>query len=211
MKIKALHITILIVLIADLLLPFLLAIPYKGYSHKNMAMSALGAKPSPLRFLYNAWTILSGCMFIVFGFVMYRHYDGNHKGLCIAIGVLFALYGLGCEIISGFFPVGENASVKTLSSTIHGIGSVIGFMALLFVPLLLGIVQSKSKESICGIVSIIFFILSFIAFAFFVISDKPSFANTVFSYEGLWQRVAMYMMYIPLIIFTLKLLIKKNA
>lgn len=211
MKMKTLSTIILIVLVLDIIIPFLLAIPYKGYKHTTTVMSVLGAKESPLHLIYNVWTIISGCIFILFGYVVYQRYGDSHKGLCIAIWVLFILYGLGCEIISGIFPVNENANDRTVSSIIHGIGSVIGFMALLVVPLLLGIVQLRTKENIVGIVSIASFILSFIAFTLFVMSDKPTFENTVLALTGLWQRFAMYMMYIPLIIFTLKLLINESV
>lgn len=208
-KMRIFHIIVPIVLVADIILPFLLAIPYKGYNHATTVMSVLGAKTSPLHLLYNAWTILSGCVFIVFGYVVYRRYD-DRKALRIVIWVLFALYGFGCEIISGIFPVNENANDKTVSSTIHGIGSVIGFTALLFAPLLLGILQLKSKETKNGIVSVIFFILSLASFALFVIGDKPAFENTAIALAGLWQRVAMYMMYLPLMLLVLKFLIKES-
>lgn len=198
---EAVHIVILVVLIFDIVLPFLLAIPYKGYRHRTTVMSVLGAKESPLHFLYNAWTIVSGCMFIVFGYVVYQRYGVDHRGLCIAIWVLFSLYGVGCEIISGLFPVNENANEKTPSSVVHGIGSVIGFMALPIVPLLLGIVQFKSSENPVGIVSVISFVFSIVFFVLFVMSDKPKFQNTVLSLTGLWQRMAMYTMYLPLIVF----------
>lgn len=204
---KALCIIILIVLAIDIVLPFLVAIPYKGYSHKTTVMSVLGAKESPLRFLYNVWTIISGCAFVLLGYVIYKYYGYEHKGLCIAIWVLLALYGLGCEIISGFFPVNENANEKTPSSVIHGIGSVVGFTALLAVPLLLGIIHLKSNENTVGIIGIVGFALSFIFFAVFVMSDKPTFKNTVLSLTGVWQRASMYAMYLPTIVFIINLFI----
>lgn len=210
-KMNALSIIILIVLAADIFLPFLLAIPYNGYSHTKTVMSVLGARESPLRLVYNAWTIISGCIFILFGYILFNHYGEEYKGLCVALWVLFILYGLGCEIISGIFPVNENADDKTVSSIIHGVGSVIGFTALLFCPLLLGIIQIKSKETIVGIVSIICFILSFAAYVLFVMGDKSEFQNTAISLSGLWQRVSMYFMYIPLCVFILKRLIEKSV
>lgn len=76
---------ILIVLVVDIIIPFLLALPYGGYSHKTMVMSVLGSKASPLRHLYNAWTIISGCIFILFGYIIYKFYGNSHTGLCIAI------------------------------------------------------------------------------------------------------------------------------
>lgn len=210
-KMQVLSIIILIVLVADIILPFLLAIPYKGYNHATTVMSVLGAKTSPIRILYNIWTIISGCIFILFGYVLFYYYGEQYKGLSIAIGVLFILYGLGCEIISGIFPVNENANEKTVSMIIHGIGSVIGFMALLVVPLLLGIIQLRTKANIVGIISIVSFILSFIAFTLFVMSDKPTFKNTALALTGLWQRLAMYMMYLPLIILVLKFIIRESV
>lgn len=210
MKMKTLSIIVLIVLVLDIVLPFLLAIPYKGYSHKATVMSVIGAKESPLHFLYNAWTIISGCVFILFGYVVYKYYRNAHKGLCIAIWVLLSLYGLGCEIISGLFPVTENVNEKTLSSVIHGIGSVIGFMTLLVVPLLLGVVQLKSKENAVGIISVIAFILSILFFTFFVMSDKPTFRNSFLSFTGLWQRISMYMMYLPLIVLVINIFINER-
>lgn len=194
-----LYILILIVLILDIILPFLLAIPYKGYNHKTTVMSVLGVKESPLHIFYNLWTIISGCVFVLFGYVVYEKYA--HQGLSIAIWILLSLYGIGCEIISGFFPVNENANEKTFSSIIHGIGSVIGFMALLVVPLLLGIVEFRAKENIIGLLSIISFLLSFVFFVFFVMGDKPSWKNTVLALTGVWQRTSMYLMYLPLIVF----------
>lgn len=201
---------ILIALIVDIIIPFLLALPYSSYNHKTMVMSVLGSKASPLRHLYNAWTIISGCIFILFGYVIYKFYGNSHKGLCIAIWVLLALYGLGCEIISGFFPVNENTNEQNFSSIIHGIGSVIGFMALLFVPLLLGITQIKIKDNLFGIISVISFVFCIIFFAFFIMGDKPTFQNTALSFTGLWQRVSMYMMYLPLITFIINLLSKES-
>lgn len=208
---KTLRIIILIVLAGDIILPFLLAIPYKGYSHNAIVMSVLGTKESPLHFLYNAWTILSGCVFIFFGYVIYQNNCADNKGLAIAIWILLSLYGFGCEIISGLFPLNETANGQTLSSIIHGIGSVIGFMALLVVPLLLGITQLKSKENIVGTVSIIASVLSFLFFAFFVMSDKPSYQNTILSLTGLWQRISMYSMYLPLIVYIINLIFSANS
>ncbi|WP_242852008.1 hypothetical protein [Clostridium botulinum] len=62
---------ILIVMIIDLLIPFLIAIPYKGYSHSKMVMSILGCKASPLGEIYNIWLILSGCVVTLLGYSIF--------------------------------------------------------------------------------------------------------------------------------------------
>lgn len=47
-------------LIADLIIPFLLAPTYKGYSHLTQVMSVLGNSKAPLHLIYNIWLIVFG-------------------------------------------------------------------------------------------------------------------------------------------------------
>lgn len=194
---------IFIVLLMDLLFPFIIAIPYKGYSHSETVLSILGCKKSPLGWLYNLWMIISGFVMIYFGYVLFSYYNYLEYSLALAILLLFFLYGIGDEIISGLFTLNENKEDLTLSSTIHSIGSALGFAALQFAPLVLALLQFESKEPFFGILSVIFFILSLISFAFFVIGEKPKFQNTFLSLEGLWQRLALLFMYCPFIIWIL--------
>lgn len=93
------------------------------------------------------------------------------------------------------------------SEKIHGVGSVIGFMLFLFVPLPVGILSFKSGEGIVGVASIICFVIAMVFFALFVMADKPEFANTVVGNEGLWQRLNLIFMYGPLIIVAIRQMI----
>ena len=102
-------------------------------------------------------------------------------------------------MLSGIFSVNESKDMVTMSSRIHGLGAAIGFMALLFFPLLNGICSFKQKDVIFGIVSIISFILALVFFACFVMGDKEQFQNTALRYEGLWERLALFCMYVPFI------------
>lgn len=51
-------------LAADLLIPFLLAPTYKGYSHLTKVMSVLGNSKAPLHFVYNIWLVVFGIYFL---------------------------------------------------------------------------------------------------------------------------------------------------
>ena len=53
----------IIILVADNLLPFLLAHFYPNYKHKEMALSVLGSRQSPVKWIYNVWCIISGIAF----------------------------------------------------------------------------------------------------------------------------------------------------
>ena len=49
-----------------------------------------------------------------------------------------------------------------------------------------------------GIVSVASFVLALVFFSLFVMSDKPGFRNTFIDNEGLWQRLNLLFMYLPL-------------
>lgn len=192
---------ILAIMIIDLLIPFIIAIPYKGYSHSQTVMSVLGCKESPLGWVYNIWMIISGCVITLLGYTTFSIYSKSSSKLALILMILLVLYGIGDEVISGIFPVNEKKEEITVSSKIHGIGSVIGFIALQFAPLILAILEFKEEQILLGVSSIIFFVLSLIAFTFFIMGDKPKFKNTILALEGLWQRVLCLLMYTPFMIW----------
>lgn len=74
-----------------------------------------------------------------------------------------------------------------------------GFMALVAFPLLNGIAAFKQKDIIGGIISISSLVLSLVFFACFVMGDKEQFQNTFLKYEGLWERLTLFCMYVPFI------------
>lgn len=196
----AFQIILPIVMFLDLFLPFLIAIPYKGYSHLNMALSILGNRKSPLHAVYNAWQILSGVVFVWAGSIAFSFFSDAYPVLSVILFVCLAVYGIGCEIVSALFPVNESMQTVTTASKVHAIFSVLGFMTLLFAPLFLGIMQIGTAQPIQGIVSIVFFVLSLVSMAFFVMSDKPELQGKWFVHEGLWQRVCIGLLYIPILL-----------
>ena len=157
---------IIFIAIGDLVVPYLLAPFYKGYSHKAMVMSSLGNPQSPVRIFYNCWLVLAGILLIAFSIFFYFKY--NH----ISITIMLLVFSVGAMILAGLFSVNECKETITLSSKIHGYGSAIGFMVLLFVPIILAFQKYDIKylpqiSSIC-------FVIAFISFSLFVMSDKPN-------------------------------------
>lgn len=76
--------------------------------------------------------------------------------------------------------------------------SVLGYMALAFAPLVVSIYGFHSSKVTFGFFSIVCFILTIIFFTFFIMADKTSYKNTIAAYEGLWQRLSLFCMYLPL-------------
>ena len=186
------------VLLIDNILPFVLARFYSNYRHKEMALSVLGCRQSPVKWIYNVWCIVSGIAFVIAPFAVYQTY---YNGLSIAIWILLAIYGIGCETISGFCPLNEDRNEEDILTKIHGGASAIGFMTLLVVPLLLAILQFKTYQILLGLVSLLCFIIAFVLFCFFIMGEKEKFANTVLKYSGLWQRLILLSCYIPLLVW----------
>ena len=72
------------------------------------------------------------------------------------------------------------------------------FREFLFVPLLVAILSFKDHNTAMGIASGASFVLALVFFTLFIMSDKPGFKDTVVDNEGLWQRLNLLFMYLPL-------------
>jgi len=186
----------LAVMITDNLLPFILAQYYNGYDHKKMVLSVLGCKQSPVKWYYNIWCIISGIVFVIAAFKIHSFFSGR---LSLVVCILVVIYGFGCEIISGLFPLNENRENQDTCSKIHGIGSALGFTSLLFCPLLLGIAAFMADLCVLGTVCILSFVAAFTFFTFFILGEKEKFFQTALQYGGLWQRLTLAFTYIPFI------------
>lgn len=187
----------------DLLLPFLLAPSCEGYRHGTQVMSVLGNEKAPLHRIYNLWLIILGIA-ILWGCVPICAAVAE-SGREIAVALIFSMgvYALGACILSGIFPVGETKKMETLAAKIHGFGSAIGFLALAFAPLLAGCYFFQAVKPLLGVISLICFVLAVLFFVLFVMADKPRFQGTVVALEGLWQRLSLLCMYLPVAILCL--------
>lgn len=181
---------------ADLVLPFLLAPAYKGYSHLTQAMSVLGNKKSPLHFIYNSWLVVFGAALLLFA-VRLRSAVGTGSAASALLSFVVAAYAVGGCIASGIFSVGEEKNLETLPAKIHGVCAALGFSLLAFAPLLAAILFFTAARWARGAFSAVCFVLDAGCFALFILSDKPKFRGTAVALEGLWQRLSLLFMYLP--------------
>ncbi|QZY53775.1 DUF998 domain-containing protein [Crassaminicella profunda] len=188
---------LIIAIVGDFIVPYILANFYKGYNHKRMVMSTLGNPNSPVRIYYNIWLVILGILLIITSFNLYQYYFWVSKPLSIAVFVLILFFAIGAGILAGIFSVNESKEMETIASKIHGVGSALGFMALLFVPLLLSILSFKIKDLRTAIVCLISFVFSLIFFVLFIMSDKSQLQYTIIANEGIWQRLLLLFMYLP--------------
>lgn len=197
---KLFWLALIIAMAGDILVSWLLALFYKDYSNMKMSISALGNPNSPVRNVFNVWMFLEGVLFLAALPAIYKCYHEVSGGLTYTLMAFVAIFAIGACIFTCFFSVNESKDVVTTASKIHGAGSVIGFMLFLFVPLLIAILSFKNDQSAIGVISIICFVAALVFFALFVMSDKEEFANTAIANEGLWQRLNLIFMYLPVFI-----------
>lgn len=191
---------LLIAMVGDLLVSLLLSRFYRDYNSFKMTISALGNPSSPVRIPFNIWMFIEGILFLLALPAIHKAFHPISGGITTVMLIFIVIFALGACIFTCFFSVNESKDVVTLASKIHGAGSVIGFMLFLFVPLLVGILFFKNQNQTMGVMGIVSFVLALVFFTLFVMSDKPEFKNTIIDNEGLWQRLNLAFMYLPLVI-----------
>ncbi|MBO5383477.1 MAG: DUF998 domain-containing protein [Ruminococcus sp.] len=201
---KVFYILLLLTIIGEFLVPWILKHFYNGYNSKTMVMSVLGSPESPVRKVYNAWLVWLGVFLLITSFLFFKEVNMISSVLAVLTFLSIAIFAVGAGILSGLFSVNESKEKVTLASKIHGAGSAIGFMTLMFFPLLQGISAFKENDAIKGIICMLAFVLALMFFTFFIMGDKERFKETVFSYEGLWERLSLFFMYIPFLYGAIK-------
>jgi hypothetical membrane protein len=201
---KIIWMVFLLALLCDFIIVYILAKYYPEYNHLKDVMSIMGNKKSPVHRIYNMWLIVLGFIIILFGFSIFIQYKIISNNISVIIFVIMILYGIGGCILPGIFSVNETKEIETTHSKIHGICAGIGFMLLAFIPLFIGKLFKAEQNALLGNLSILIFIICLGLFVMFILSEKEQFQNTIIGYSGLWQRLLLGSMYVPLIIICIK-------
>ncbi len=201
---KVFNALLLFTVVGEFFLPWLLKRFYRGYDSKKMVMSVLGSPESPVRHIYNGWLIWLGLFLSLTALVYFFELVKSFPAIAVLTLLSVGVFALGAGLLSGIFSVNESKDVVTAASKIHGAGAAIGFMTLLFFPLITAVAAFNQHETVYGAVCITAFLLSLAFFVMFIMGDKEQFRGTVLSYEGLWERLALFCMYVPFYYISVK-------
>ena len=190
---------LLIAIAGDYVVAYALALFYPHYSHTRQVMSVLGNRKSPVATLYNIWLVVLGILMSISAINFYMVYTHALAG-----AIILGIFGIGAGILSGLFSVNETREEETTASKIHGIGAGVGFMALTIMPLVVSFLSFRCGDSTIGIASMVFFVLSIALFALFIMSERERFRGTIIGLTGLWQRLLLASMYMPLFFIAIK-------
>ena len=161
-----------------------------------------------MRIFYNIWLIWLGVFLSMTAFVFWYNGKPVSNVFAFVSMVLILIFAIGAGILAGFFSVNETKEMLTTASKIHGFGAAIGFIALLFFPMVNSLIEFKNGNIIAGIVSILSFTAALLFFVLFILGDKEEFKNTIIAYEGVWERLTLAAMYLPFVYQSVKYLLK---
>ena len=99
-------------LAADLIIPFILAPTYKGYSHLTQVMSVLGNSKAPWHLLYNIWLFVFGFAILISILQLYPPVAQVSNSIFMMLFSVIVIYALGGCILSGFFQLGKPKALK---------------------------------------------------------------------------------------------------
>ena len=195
----------------EFLLPWILKRIYPGYDSRRMAMSVLGAPSSPVSNIYSTWLIALGIILTLASVSYFTLLSPNGMALAVLTSGSIFLFALGAGILAGIFKVDADDKMGTLSSRIHGYSSAIGFMALLFFPLLRSAAMFEDRHFMLGTSYLTVFLFALLFFILFIMSDKEQYKGTCIDREGTWERLTLFFMYLPLVVDSLIILISVSA
>ncbi|MCD4756189.1 DUF998 domain-containing protein [bacterium] len=181
----------LIAVIGDFVVPYLLGKKYPNYSNLRDTISTLGTSQSPVRRQLSYWLITTGTLLLIFSVGhLFVFTDCSWEHMLYILGLV--VFGIG-SILAGIFPEDVRGSKETVSGKIHGISSGLGFMFLAFNPLWMFLITENINVEIF---SLVFFLMGIFSFVVFLVLYKKGRSR----FLGLWQRVNLAILYLPLIV-----------
>jgi len=198
----------IMICVSDFIVVFLLGNHYLGYSQLKNTMSSLGASISPVSNIISIWWICIGMVFICFGVIFWKTFNGNSKNIKLG-SLLIIFYGLGEGIGSGLFKADKIDGKMTNSFLLHSLAGGIGVLAALLLPLVLRKAIVTQKKSQFYIFSWIIFAVGLITTILFTFRFSPNEDNFISLYKGLWQRLFMLNLYVYFIVLSVIMYGKK--
>jgi hypothetical protein len=195
----------LVACFGDMLAVYIFGALYPGYNHITQPMSVLGGPGSPVARPVSAWWVFIGVLFILFAAGYRRVYTSAGRPYRI-VSWLIAAYGAGEGIGSGLFPVSRVGGRLTPIGIVHDSLGVLGVLALMALPFILMRVFSRENNSGMRRFSLVVAVSGIMTVLLFNLSKVIPATNTVFSYQGFWQRVFVFIYYGYLLVIAYRML-----
>lgn len=181
----------------DFTTPYLLALFYPEYNSLTQVISELGSVNSPVYYAFSIASILSGTC-LLSGLVGLMDYLKSKTSSLKSLSVSCALasFAIGECLFSGLFSIDSATGYTAL---IHELASILGSLGMLFFPFLIGLVLYKQTP----IFARRFFVIGTLSIICAFLNGYAQYIGLDFA--GIYQRLSMTMMYMPIVIFVLTL------
>lgn len=203
----------IVVVISELVLPFVLGSFYPGYNQLSMLISSFGENGSPTKLAFKIWVIIDGFLFLSTVPAFFYRFKETSLPLAKGLAAMIIAFGIGDCIITGLFDRSTEYSGINIEDMIHDYASGAGFLALLIGTGLLYRLYSLEENHLMVTVIPIIFVISALLMLLFALPRIPIIDQLHIPYRGLWQRANLLFLYLPFFLAAIESLFtqKKNS
>lgn len=194
---------LLLFAVIDFLIPYILGMFYPHYHPLHQVISDLGETGSPVETAFRWSSVIVGFLLVLALPGIYHYFSKMTKSGAIFLICSFASFGIGQCILSGLFSVNRSQMGFDFSMLIHQASSAIGTLGMLLVPLTLAVIYGKINKKHERNIYLLILAVSLLFAGINGLSQSLG-----FTYQGVWQRISMFCMYVPAIYLALSL--KRN-
>lgn len=197
------HGLLLFTVAGEFLLPWILG----HYDGRTMLIGVSGGSKSPVCRIYNSWLIWLGCFLLFTAAAYFFQTREKFPVLSVFVFLSIGFFAIAAGALPGIYGISGTKAAVATAAGIHVPGGIAGFMALLFFPLLNGILAFKQKDTAFCAVSIAAFVLAVVFFCMFAAADREVWKNTLLAQKGLWRYAALFCMHVPFICRSVRVLV----
>jgi hypothetical protein len=191
--------------VGDMLAVYFFGAFYPGYNHLTQPMSALGVHGSPVALPVSAWWVFIGILLILFAAGYRKVYISAGRPYRI-VSWLITVYGAGEGIGSGLFPGSHVGGRPTPIGIVHDTLGILGVLAVMALPFFLLKTFPQKQNTRMRHFSIAVAVSGITTVLLFNLSKVIPATDTIFSYQGFWQRVFVFIYYVYLMLIAYRML-----
>ncbi|MBF8808628.1 MAG: DUF998 domain-containing protein [Enterococcus lacertideformus] len=191
---------LLISVLSDFLTPYVLGLFYPKLNQLTDVISLFGDVDSPVRKAFLAWSVISGCFYVLAMPALYQAFVDTSQFLALLLTVSIGVYGVTDCIFTGLFSVNTNQSTWNFSTWIHNVGSGIGYSGFILFPFIIFLLYRKQGNEQLTQQFLIMMILSFLFAGIYGAARIPSLNQLpILNKLGFCQRISFFFNYLPIL------------
>lgn len=196
--------------ISEWILPLALAPFVPGYLQFTNLISDFGEVGVPTHMAFKVWEVINGLLFLLSAPAFYEYFKGTSKKLASWFTAMLIIFSMTDCLLTGIFDRALTSNTQSITGMIHNYSSGIGDTALLIsMFFLLKLYQKQGKKLITTLLLVAFIVSLGIQFLFVYPRIMPD-SQFKIPYRGLWQRLNLWLLYMPFLLISIKNMFKRS-